>query len=99
MTENNDFINLQVSLLNFLDKYKDIPGMDEESMPSLFDEISLDDDVLFDMTIMGKLTFDLSHPKFSDEEFFKRILQHYTTMEAYEKCSALLSQKKDRQLN
>jgi hypothetical protein len=98
MTENNDFINLQITLLNFLDKYKDAPGLDEEENME-YPDTGLDENVLFEMTVSGKLIYDLGHPKFGDDDFFNRLLQYYTTMEAYEKCIALLNLKKDSQLN
>jgi hypothetical protein len=96
--ENNDLINLRVSLLNFLEKYKDSAVLDEEELPELTPENYLDEHELFEMTIQGKLTFDLSHPKFEDIEFFDKLLRYYSAVEAYEKCNALLKLKKDNQL-
>jgi hypothetical protein len=98
LNENNDLINLRVSLLNFLEKYKDSAVLDEEELPELTPENYLDEHELFEMTIQGKLTFDLSHPKFEDVEFFDKLLRYYSAVEAYEKCNALLKMKKDNQL-
>jgi hypothetical protein len=94
MTENNDFINLQLTLMNFLDKYKDVPGMDERDDIDIPMDLPEDDEILFELTVNGQLLFDMHHPKFGDEAFFSKLLQFYSTMEAYEKCSALLNQKK-----
>jgi len=96
--ENNDFINLQVTLMNFLEKYKDSPIMEEDEIPELTPEIYLDDHELFELTIQGKLTFDLTHPRFEDAEFFDKLLRYYSATEAYEKCNALLKLKKDNHL-
>ena len=98
INENNDFINLQVALLNFIDKYKDSPLMDDEELPELTPELYLDDHELFELTIQGKLTFDLSHPRFEDTNFFEKLLRHFSAVEAYEKCNALLKLKKDNYL-
>jgi len=98
LNENNDFINLRVTLLNFIEKYKDSPILDEDELPELTPELYLDDHELFELTIQGKLTFDLSHPKFEDAEFFEKLLSYFSAVEAYEKCNALLKMKKDNQL-
>ena len=94
MTENNDFINLQLTLMNFLDKYRDAPGMDENDAMENPLDLPPDDEILFELTVNGELLFDNNHPKFGDEAFFRKLLQFYSAMEAYEKCSALLNQKK-----
>jgi hypothetical protein len=93
LSENNDFINLQVTLLNFMEKYKDFPILDEEELPDLNPDLFLDDHELFELTIQGKLVFNITHPKFDDEEFFQKLLSYYSSLEAYEKCNSLLKTK------
>jgi hypothetical protein len=93
LSENNDFINLQVTLLNFMEKYKDFPILDEEELPDLNPDLYLDDHELFELTIQGKLVFNITHPKFDDEEFFQKLLSYYSSLEAYEKCNSLLKTK------
>jgi hypothetical protein len=93
LSENNDFINLQVTLLNFMEKYKDFPILDEEELPEMTAELFMDDHELFELTIQGKLVFNIAHPKFEDEEFFQKLLTYYSTLEAYEKCNSLLKTK------
>jgi hypothetical protein len=94
LNENNDFINLRVSLLNFIEKYKDSPILEDEELPELTPELYLDDQELFELTIQGKLNFDMSHPKFEDTEFFEKLIGYFSAVEAYEKCNALLKLKK-----
>ena len=94
LNENNDFINLRVSLLNFIEKYKDSPILEDEELPELTPELYLDDQELFELTIQGKLNFDMSHPKFEDAEFFEKLIGYFSAVEAYEKCNALLKLKK-----
>jgi hypothetical protein len=93
LSENNDFINLQVTLLNFMEKYKDFPILEDDELPEISPEILMDDVELFELTIQGKLAFNITHPKFEDEEFFQKLLGYYSTHEAYEKCNALLKTK------
>ncbi len=93
LSENNDFINLQVTLLNFMEKYRDFPILDEEELPEMKPEFFMDDQELFELTIQDKLAFNITHPKFDDEEFFQRLLSYYSTLEAYEKCNTLLKTK------
>jgi hypothetical protein len=99
LTENNDYISLQLSLLNFLEKYKDSLKI---SGPEEYEKVNpaslLDDDELFEMTVMGKLNFDLGHPRFNDDLFFNKLLSYFAAIEAYEKCNALLRLKKKDQV-
>ena len=95
LTENNDYINLQLTLLNFVQKYKDSPALEENDITEINSESFLDENELFELTVQGKLSFDLSHPKFGDEDFFHKLLSYFTTREDYEKCTALLNLKKE----
>jgi hypothetical protein len=99
LSENNDFINLQATLLNFMDKYKDFPILDDDELPELSPELYMDDHELFDLTIQGKLAFNITHPRFEDEEFFQKLLSYYSTLEAYEKCNSLLKTKEKTHKN
>jgi len=93
LNENNDFINLQVTLLNFMEKYKDFPIIEEDELPELSPELYMDEHELFELTIQGKLAFNITHPKFEDEDFFQKLLTYYSALEAYEKCNTLLKTK------
>lgn len=99
LSENNDYISLQLTLVNFLEKYKNqLAEKTEIDVQPETDSLSfLDDEELFDLTVQGKIGFENSHPKFRDEIFFNRLLTYYASREAYEKCNALLSLKKSGQ--
>jgi hypothetical protein len=100
LAENNDFISLQLSLLNFLEKHKDALTLKEEDASNESGPISfLDDDELFELTIQGKICFETGHPKFEDEVFFNKLLSYYAFIEAYEKCNAMLSLRKKNQVS
>jgi hypothetical protein len=99
LTENNDFISLQLSLLNFLEKYKDSSTLkEEEETVDLNPSSFLDDDELFELTVQGKLNFEFGHPKFNDDLFFNKLLSYFAAIEAYEKCNSLLRLKKKDQV-
>ena len=101
LAENNDLISLQISLVNFLDKHKD----SLEDWDAGFDLSDLDivpylnDEEIFEMTIQDKLRYKKGHPKFLDEAFFNRLLSYYSSIEAYEKCNAMLMQRKKSRIN
>ncbi|MBN1157841.1 MAG: hypothetical protein JXA61_00545 [Bacteroidales bacterium] len=88
LIENNDFINLQNTLSGFLEKYK--PS--DEYLNEISEELTGlpdDENIIFDMTVKEELQFDNLHPCFDDDEFFNRLIEYYTSVEAYEKCSEL----------
>lgn len=92
LAENNDFINVQLTLTNFLEKYEDTEFMGENnSTPSFSNE-----EECFEHTINGLITYDLTHPYYSDEKFFNRLLKYYQQLENYEKCSELVNTKKQQ---
>jgi hypothetical protein len=99
LNENNDFINLQLTLLNFIEKYKSTMVMEDDDDFVDFNPIALlDDNELFELTVQGKLNYECGHPKFEDNDFFNRLLDYYATLEAYEKCNFLLGLKKKKQV-
>jgi hypothetical protein len=99
LTENNDFISLQLALLNFLEKYKNSDTLNDEGESIEINPATiLDDDELFDLTVQGKLKFEFGHPKFNDDLFFNKLLSYFAAIEAYEKCNSLLRLKKKDQV-
>jgi hypothetical protein len=102
LSENNDFISLQLNLISFIEKHKETLNQWEEENEA-FAELDmaayLDDEVLFELTIQGKLGFESGHPKFKDEAFFNKLLSYYASIEAYEKCNAMLSLKRRDQVS
>jgi hypothetical protein len=101
LSENFDFINLQVTFLNFLEKYKHHSilmgsGIDVDSNPEeTQEEFVPQPEDYFDYTIAGKIPFNEQHPCFSDGEFFSKLLKHYEEREDYEKCAELIQIKKE----
>ena len=88
LAENNDFINIQLTLINFLEKYKNSDTLKFEE-PVNVENI---DDV-FHYTVKGKIKYDSTHPYFTDNKFFERLLTYYQKNEQYEQCDRLMRLK------
>jgi len=92
LQENNDYINIQLTLINFLEKYKGTAVLDE-NIP-VVDIFSISDDVeVLDLTLKGVVPFDENHPRFNDLDFIDKMIAHYETVEEYEKCQELFDLK------
>ncbi len=95
LAENNDFINLQLSIINFIYKYKGVWEQEGELAPvSEIQTTSLSRDECFQLTIDSKLAFDSKHPFYNDESFFDNLLDFFKAQENYEKCDELVKMKK-----
>lgn len=93
LIENNDFINLQHTLAKFLEEYKTSDVLGDKTTED-YCELPEDESIIFDMTVSGELKFDNLHPYFDDDDFFNKLIHHYTSVEAYEKCSELFKVRK-----
>lgn len=93
LAENNDFINVQLTLTNFLEKYENTEFLGDTLKSS---PVFKDENDCFEHTINGSILFDFNHPYYSDEKFFTRLLAYYQQLENYEKCSELVNTKKQQ---
>jgi hypothetical protein len=92
LSENNDYINVQLTLINFLEKYKDTALL-KEHLP-IVDVYSITDEKeVFDLTVKNILPFDSSHPQHDNPDFISKLIDYYETNEAYEKCQELVNIK------
>jgi hypothetical protein len=92
LQENNDYINIQLTLINFLEKYKGTAVLDN-TLP-VVDIYSITDEVeVLDLTLRGVVTFNENHPKYNDDHFIDKLISHYETLEQYEKCQELYNLK------
>lgn len=92
LQENNDYINIQLTLINFLEKYKGTAVLDN-SIP-VVDIYSITDEAeVFALTLKGIVKFDEKHPQYNNINFIDKMLSHYETMEEYEKCHKLIELK------
>ena len=92
LQENNDYINIQLTLINFLEKYRGTAVLDDD-IP-VVDIYSITDEVeVLDLTLKGIVNFDEKHPKYNNKKFIDKMISHYETMEEYEKCQKLIEMK------
>lgn len=98
LSENSDFVNLQVTIMNFLNKYRHM--METESTVKANIALSngysqyLSREDYFNLTIANDIPFDLHHPYFHDKEFADDLLGYFEHAENYEMCAQLLKMKK-----
>ncbi len=93
LSENSDLINVQLTLINFLEKYKDSDMMKESESDVSFETVD-DEEEIFRLTVSGMIPFDRKHPHYSDTAFFKKLLHYYQENEEYEKCHNLMNIKR-----
>jgi len=94
-TENNQLIHMQLILISYIEKAKKTGEMINETQ-LFFDlgyGLSTEEDVIFNLTVNGELTFDQFHPMFGDKNFFNRLMDYNIATEAYEKCGELIEVK------
>ena len=92
LQENNDYINIQLTLINFLEKYKGTAVLDE-NLP-MVDIYSITNEVeVLDLTLKGVVAFNENHPKYHDDHFIDKLIAHYESLEQYEKCQELTNLK------
>ena len=93
LSENSDFISMQLTLRDFLEKHKESPAL-QNDVPEDFIEVNDDENIIFEMTVNDELKYDKLHPLFEDDVFFNKLIRYYTSIEAYEKCSELFKSRK-----
>lgn len=96
LSENNDFINLQVTVMNFLNKYKNVIEEETVKINSVNNEKNrqhLSREDYFNLTIANDIPFDAVHPYYYDKEFFNQLFSYYEQTENYEMCARILKQK------
>lgn len=96
LAENNDFINLQLSIINFIYKYKSVWG--QETVMAVVEEVKAQQEIsrdeCFELTVESKMEFDSRHPYFDDDSFFNQMLEFFQQEEDYERCDALVKMRR-----
>ncbi len=99
LSENFDFINVQLSLLKFLEKYKLQEVFNESRLEETnTNNVEPEQIDYFEMTIAGKLIFNKEHPMYYDSAFFNNLMSYFESHENYEKCAELLKVKNPSKL-
>jgi hypothetical protein len=91
LSENNDFINVQLALTNFLEKYNNSDIFDKEMVAA--SSKYADEKECFELTVNGQLLYNTTHPYYNDDKFFQKLLHYYQDIEDYENCSKLVKEK------
>jgi len=96
LQENKEALQIQKSLINYLEKYKvdiEIPDILSE-IKNLEDELNLDYEIsredYFELTVKEALNFDNRHPYSKDKKFIQELLDYFTEHENYEMCSKIM---------
>jgi hypothetical protein len=98
LEENHEAINLQLSIIKYIDKYKPKTTFEQkpaESKPIQIKIVAAPVDKVdyFALTISGEIEYNETHPMFHDEDFYNKLMDHYTQIEDYEMCGQILSKK------
>jgi hypothetical protein len=92
LTQNNDLINVQLTLVDFLEKYKDTAILKPEiPMVDIYSITDLQE--VFALTIKGVLSFNEKHPYFHDMNFIDKLIGYFQSQENYEECQKLYKLK------
>lgn len=92
LAENNDLINVQLTLSNFVDKYNHSHLFETVSVQN-HKKVVLNEQESFEKTVTGELTFNKEHPFYNSETFFQNLMNFYQTKEDYESCSKILKER------
>jgi hypothetical protein len=93
LEENEEFIQMQVELNEFMDKYSHLFTSRDEYEFEEKESNKEDKSNFFSKTVNGELKFGPKHPQFNNPKFFQDLLKYYQEKEDYEKCQELLKLK------
>lgn len=97
LVENFDFLNMQITLLKFLEKYKNAtiktPEFNNCEYP---EQVNIEKNNIdyFEYTITGLMPFNSQHPCLYNDTFINKLLNYYNEREEYEKCSEIINIRK-----
>jgi hypothetical protein len=108
LRENKDAIKIQLSLVQFLNEYRDSLGEYEKRTDQIVAEVekettenkvkeqedeAVEMQRIFNLTVAGELPYDEHHPFYEDTAFIDHLLEHYQEHEEYEKCAPLVEMR------
>jgi predicted house-cleaning noncanonical NTP pyrophosphatase (MazG superfamily) len=93
LEENEEFIQMQLQISDFMEKYGHLFPEQEDSDDNEF--IEQDEGLpYFTKTVSGQLDYGPEHPQFHNIRFFNELLKYYQDREDYERCDQLIRIKK-----
>jgi hypothetical protein len=93
LSENNDFINLQLSIINFIYKYKHVWESERAVSCAEVAPVAVTREECFQMTVESKIEYDPNHPFYYDDNFYNNLLEFFQLQENYEKCDELVKKR------
>lgn len=96
LNENLDYLELQIKLSSFTDKYSRTEAKKIEEELEEQEVIYSGDTDFFKETIEGRIKFNEKHPHYCDDEFLGQLINYYTDKEEYEKCQELMAYKRNK---
>jgi hypothetical protein len=93
LTENTDFINVQLTLTHFFEKYSDSDVLTDLEKATVTVQFRNEDEC-FEETINTRIVYDENHPFYGNDTFFQKLLKYYEKKEDYEMCGKLLNGNK-----
>ena len=99
LAENIDIINIQISILRFIEKYQYTLITQNVAQDFIELEENMESMDYFDLTIKGDLPYSPAHHLFNDDSFFGKLMSYYESKEDYEKCSDLIKMHAFNNLN
>lgn len=95
LIQNNEMINVQLTLINFIEKYRHT-AIIQENLPVIDIYSISDEEELLELTVKNIIPFNHKHPNYRNEEFIDRLIMHYENIENYEVCSELKRWKEEQ---
>ncbi len=92
LEENEEFIQMQLQISEFMEKYGHLFPEDETDEDIFEQEDGLP---YFSKTVTGQLKYGPDHPQFNNIRFFNELLKYYQEREDYETCDQLIRIKKE----
>ena len=93
LADNNDFINVQLTLVSFLEKHGKSDIFETKgNVPCT----CISENDCFEKTVSGMMTFNTQHPYYSDDNFFHKLMKYYQDVEDYESCDKLIKEKEEK---
>jgi len=92
LDENFEFINIQLTICNFLEKNIKASSFGNNTTANLLKDIN----DCFELTIDGFIIYNSEHPFYSDDKFFNNLLNYHQKLENYEKIRRTVTYKKQQ---
>jgi hypothetical protein len=77
LSENFDFINLQISLLKFIEKHQKQQVLSSNENATFETDVPPEVADIFELTVSGSMAYNNEHPLFFDDDFYNRLMKYF----------------------